>query len=158
MTEPQTGSIQLDRAVDSLIVGTRHRADLGDIEALAMHWDVVEQRAHEFGKQAHRDNWRVVGLMHLADSRAQALADVRHGIREFCDYLQHTAAAPQMQVTGNSIDEYIEWALGTGSTVIGTYEDAITHIDNLLEQKKGGFGDVRYLSHPAGRPATPPRC
>ena len=35
MTEPQTGSIQLDRAVDSLIVGTRHRADLGDIDALA---------------------------------------------------------------------------------------------------------------------------
>jgi ParB family chromosome partitioning protein len=35
VTEPQTGSIQLDRAVDSLIVGTRHRADLGDIDALA---------------------------------------------------------------------------------------------------------------------------
>ncbi|MEW1974626.1 ParB N-terminal domain-containing protein [Microbacterium profundi] len=35
MTVPQTGSIQLDRAVDSLIVGTRHRADLGDIDALA---------------------------------------------------------------------------------------------------------------------------
>ena len=104
------------------------------VDVLAMHWDVVEQRAHEFGKQAHRDNWRVVGLMHLADSRAQALADVRHGLREFCDYLQHTAAAPQMQVTGNSIDEYIEWALGTGSTVIGTYEDAISYFDNLLEQ------------------------
>ena len=35
MTEPQTGSIQLDRAVNSLIVGTRHRSDLGDIDALA---------------------------------------------------------------------------------------------------------------------------
>jgi ParB family chromosome partitioning protein len=34
MTDPQTG-IQLDRAVDSLIVGTRHRTDLGDLDALA---------------------------------------------------------------------------------------------------------------------------
>ena len=34
MTEPQTG-IQLDRAVDSLIVGKRHRTDLGDLDALA---------------------------------------------------------------------------------------------------------------------------
>ena len=34
MTDPQTG-IQLDRAVDSLIVGKRHRTDLGDIETLA---------------------------------------------------------------------------------------------------------------------------
>ena len=35
MNEPQVGSIQLDRAVDSILVGARHRADLGDIDALA---------------------------------------------------------------------------------------------------------------------------
>ncbi|KAA9394075.1 chromosome partitioning protein ParB [Kocuria coralli] len=35
MTEPQIGSIQLDRTVESILVGTRHRADLGDIDALA---------------------------------------------------------------------------------------------------------------------------
>ncbi len=35
MTEPQIGSIQLDRTVDSIMVGHRHRADLGDIDALA---------------------------------------------------------------------------------------------------------------------------
>ena len=35
MTEPQIGSIQLDRTVDSILVGTRHRTDLGDIDALA---------------------------------------------------------------------------------------------------------------------------
>lgn len=35
MTDPQIGSIQLDRTVDSILVGTRHRADLGDIDALA---------------------------------------------------------------------------------------------------------------------------
>ncbi len=34
MTDTETG-VQLDRAVDSLIVGTRHRTDLGDLDALA---------------------------------------------------------------------------------------------------------------------------
>lgn len=38
MTDPQTG-IQLDRAVDSLTVGQRHRTDLGDIETLAASID-----------------------------------------------------------------------------------------------------------------------
>lgn len=38
MTDPQT-CIQLDRAVDSLIVGKRHRTDLGDIETLAASID-----------------------------------------------------------------------------------------------------------------------
>ena len=39
MTEPQIGSIQLDRTVESILVGTRHRADLGDIDALAASID-----------------------------------------------------------------------------------------------------------------------
>ena len=38
MTDPQTG-IQLDRAVDSLTVGKRHRTDLGDLDALAASID-----------------------------------------------------------------------------------------------------------------------
>ena len=117
------------------------------IDVLAMHWDVVEQRAREFGKTANRDSWRVVGLMHLAETREQALQDVRYGIREFCDYLQHTAAAPQLQVTGDSIDEYIDWALNNGATVIGTYQDAIEHIENLLELSRGGFGCYLLFDH-----------
>lgn len=111
------------------------------VDVLAMHWDVVEQRAKEFNKQTDRDNWRVVGIMHLAETRDQALKDVRHGLKAWCDYLQHTAAAPQIQVIGNNIDEYIDWALNTGSAVIGTYEDAIEHIESLVELSNGGFGN-----------------
>ena len=39
MSEPLIGSIQLDRTVDSILVGARHRADLGDIDALAASID-----------------------------------------------------------------------------------------------------------------------
>lgn len=117
------------------------------VDVLGMHWDVVERRAREFGKVADRDRWRVVGLMHLADTKDQALADVRYGIREFCDYLQHTAAAPQMQVTGHDIESYIDWALNTGSTVIGTWQDAIAHIENLVSLSNGGFGSYLLFDH-----------
>jgi limonene 1,2-monooxygenase len=117
------------------------------VDVLAMHWDVVEERAREFGQTVDRDAWRVVGLMHLAETREQALKDVRHGIRAWCDYLQHTAAAPQISVVGNNLDEYIDWALGTGSAVIGTVDDAIEHIENLLEISNGGFGNYLLFDH-----------
>lgn len=113
------------------------------VDVLAMHWDVLAQRAAEFNQTADRDEWRVVGLMHLAESREQALAEIRHGLRDWCDYLQHTAAAPQIQVHGNDLDEYVEWIQSTGSAIIGTPDDAIHHIENLVEQSNGGFG--RYL-------------
>ncbi|NNG18774.1 ParB N-terminal domain-containing protein [Naumannella sp. ID2617S] len=35
MTEAMSGGVQLDRTVESILVGRRHRADLGDIDALA---------------------------------------------------------------------------------------------------------------------------
>jgi limonene 1,2-monooxygenase len=117
------------------------------VDVLAMHWDVAEQRAAEFGQTVDRDRWRIVGLMHLADTRDQAIKDVHYGLAEFCDYLQHTAASPQMQVAGDTIDEYIEWALSTGSAVIGTYEDAIEHIEELVEISKGGFGNYLLFDH-----------
>lgn len=117
------------------------------VDVLAMHWDVVEQRAAEFNKAANRDDWRIVGLMHLAETKEQALQEVRTGIREFCDYLQHTAAAPQIEVSGDSLDGYIDWALNTGSAVIGTYGEAIEHIENLLELSNGGFGSFLLFDH-----------
>ncbi len=117
------------------------------VDVLAMHWDVAEQRAAEFNQQVSRDEWRVVGLMHLAETREQALEDVRHGIRAWCDYLQHTAAAPQIQVVGENLDEYIDWALGTGSAVIGTVDDAIEHIESIIEISNGGFGNFLLFDH-----------
>ena len=117
------------------------------VDVLAMHWDVVEQRAKEFGQITDRDSWRVVGLMHIAETRDQAFKDIRHGLRAWCDYLQHTAAAPQIQVSGNNIDEYIEWVSSTGSAVIGTYEDAIEHIESLVELSNGGFGNYLLFDH-----------
>ena len=39
-------------------------------DVLALHWDVMEERAAHYGVSVDRDAWRLVGLMHLADTRA----------------------------------------------------------------------------------------
>lgn len=117
------------------------------VDVLAKHWNVAEARAEECGKTVDRDRWRLVGLMHLADTKDQALKDVAFGLREFCDYLQHTSSASQMSPIGNTVDEYIEWAMSTGAAVIGTYEDAIEQIEMLQDLSNGGFGCFLLFDH-----------
>lgn len=117
------------------------------IDVLAMHWDVAEARAKECGKTVDRKNWRLVGLMHLADTKEQAIKDVAYGLREFCDYLQHTTPTPQLVPVGNSVEEYIEWAMSTGAAVIGTYDEAIEQIEKLKVLSNGGFGCYMLFDH-----------
>ena len=117
------------------------------VDVLAMHWDVAEARAKECGKTVDRKNWRLVGLMHLADTKEQAIKDVEYGLREFCDYLQHTASTPQLTPTGSSIGEYIDWAMSTGAAVIGTWSEAIEQIEKLQELSNGGFGCFLLFDH-----------
>ena len=117
------------------------------IDVLAMHWDVAEARAKECGKTVDRKNWRLVGLMHLADTKEQAIKDVAYGLKEFCDYLQHTTPTPQLVPVGNSVEEYIEWAMSTGAAVIGTYDEAIEQIEKLKVLSNGGFGCYMLFDH-----------
>jgi limonene 1,2-monooxygenase len=115
--------------------------------ALALHWDVVEERAKEFGQEANREGWRLVGPMHLADTREQATKDVAHGIDDWFDYLQHTAAAPQLGVQGETTAERIDFVRSSGMGVIGTVEDAIEQIERLIAQSNGGFGCYLMFAH-----------
>src|SRR3712207_9479663 len=64
--------------------------------SLAHHWKVVQERAEHFGQTVSRRDWRLVGLMHVAETREQAYADVQYGIETWFRYFQKTAAFPQM--------------------------------------------------------------
>jgi limonene 1,2-monooxygenase len=125
---------------------------VGDTDLLAMHWDVAEERAAEFGTTVSRDGWRLVGPMHIAETREQARKDVEHGIEAWFDYLQHTAAAPQFHPLGDTLDERIAWVNESGVGVIGTPEDAIAKIDELQKQSNGGFGCYLMMAHEWARP------
>jgi limonene 1,2-monooxygenase len=123
-----------------------------DVDVLAMHWDVLEQRAAEFGQRADRDKWRLVGVMHIAETKDQALRDVEYGIEDWFDYLQKTAAAPQFHPEGDTLQERIEWVHESGVGAIGTVEDAIDQIDRLNKQSNGGFGAYLCMAHDWANP------
>ncbi len=115
-------------------------------DVLHLHWDVMEERAAAFETVADRRKWRLVGPMHLAESKEQAIRDVRHGLDAFCDYTQTTIAAPHFRAAGVTFDERVEWVNGTGLGVIGTPDEAIKQIDRLAEQS-GGFGCYLLMAH-----------
>jgi limonene 1,2-monooxygenase len=115
-------------------------------DVLHLHWDVMEERAAQFGTVADRRKWRLVGPMHLAESKDLAIDDVRHGLDAFCDYTQHTIAAPHFRAAGATFEERVQWVNGSGLGVIGTPDEAIAQIERLQAQS-GGFGCYLMMAH-----------
>ena len=48
--------------------------------------------AEVHGKTVDRSNWRLVGPMHCAETKEQAIADVQYGIEHWFRYFQAVAA------------------------------------------------------------------
>lgn len=124
-------------------------------DLLGLHWGVMEERAAHYGATVDRSAWRLVGLMHLAETREQAYKDVEHGITAWFDYFQHTAAFPQMAVgDGTNVREFIDFVNESGLGTIGTAEDACAQIERLVDQSDGGFGAYLQLAHDWANPAA----
>ncbi len=124
-------------------------------DVLALHWDVMEERAAHYGVTVDRNAWRLVGLMHLAETREQAYAEVEHGILDWFDYFQMTAAFPQMAVgDGTTVRECIDFVNDSGLGSIGTPDDAVAQIERLVKQSNGGFGAYLQLAHDWAAPAA----
>jgi limonene 1,2-monooxygenase len=124
-------------------------------DVLALHWDVMEERAAHYGVNVDRNAWRLVGLVHLAETKEQAYRDVEHGMLQWFDYFQHTAAFPQMAVgDGTTVKECIDFINDTGLGAIGTPDDAIAQIERLWKQSNGGFGAYLQLAVDWAAPAA----
>jgi limonene 1,2-monooxygenase len=124
-------------------------------DVLALHWDVMEERSAHYGSTVDRGAWRLVGLMHLAETREQAFRDVEHGIATWFDYFQHTAAFPQMAVgEGTTVPEFIDFVNESGLGTIGTPDEAVGQIERLAKQSNGGFGCYLQLAHDWAAPAA----
>jgi limonene 1,2-monooxygenase len=123
-------------------------------DALAMHWDVMEERANAFGATTDRSKWRLVGLMHIAETREQAYKDVEYGIEQWFRYFQTVAAFPQMAVGGDNVREMIDFVNETGLGSVGTVDDAVAQIDRLIKQSNGGFGCYMLLAHEWANPVA----
>jgi limonene 1,2-monooxygenase len=123
------------------------------MDVLAHHWSVQEEVAEKYGQIADRSKWRLVGLMHLAESEEEARRDVEYGMEQWFSYFQNVAAFPQMAVDGGNLTEMIEFVNG-GLGVVGTPDMAIAQIEALLEQSNGGFGAFMTLAHNWANPES----
>jgi len=126
-------------------------------DALGYHWNVVEERATEFGQVADRNQWSLVGPMHLAETREQAIEDVKFGLNDWCHYTQHVLAAPHFRAAGETFEERVAWVNETGLGVIGTPDDAISQIERLEKQSNGGFGAYLMMDHEWANPRAQQR-
>jgi limonene 1,2-monooxygenase len=124
-------------------------------DVLGLHWNVMEERAAHYGVSVDRNAWRLVGLVHLAETREQAYRDVEHGMLDWFDYFQHTAAFPQMGVgDGTTVRQCIDFVNGSGLGTIGTPDDAVAQIERLVAQSSGGFGAYLQLAHDWAAPSA----
>jgi len=118
-------------------------------DLLPAHWEVCEQLAREHGQVVDRRNWRLVVPMHLAETREQARADMRHGLLKLVRYFEKLGGENlrSIQTVDQAIDEWTENGLSLlGRAVIGTPEDAIERIE-ALQERSGGFGTILLLAH-----------
>jgi limonene 1,2-monooxygenase len=121
-------------------------------DVLAAHWDVMEQRAAEFGRRADRARWRLVGPMHLATTREQARRDVEYGILPFARYFRHVLPTSPVG-DADDIPGILDHCDRSGFAVIGTPDDAIRQIERL-ERQSGGFGTFLIFGHEWADPAA----
>ena len=116
-------------------------------DALALHWGVLEEQAKRHGKAVDRSKWRLVGLVHCAETMEQAYRDVEYGIEQWFNYFQAVAAFPQMAMPGSNVKEMISFINDSGFGAIGTPEMCTAQVERLQAQSNGGFGAYLLLAH-----------
>jgi limonene 1,2-monooxygenase len=120
--------------------------------ALGRHWSVVEEQAEVHEQVVSRDEWRVAVMLHIAETREQAIREVERGLPRWAYYgaavsertfewLDRNGEAPASPPT---IEQLVEAMGGTKIICIGTPEDAIEMIEGLVEAT-GGFGTLLLL-------------
>jgi limonene 1,2-monooxygenase len=115
-------------------------------EALARHkanWELYEETARANGHVPDRSKWRLVGLMHIAETREQAKKNVEFGLRAFADYFRDVATFP---IVPPDVADPYAFMVESGTACIGTPDDGIAYIERLLAGS-GGFGVVCELAH-----------
>jgi limonene 1,2-monooxygenase len=113
-------------------------------DAIGTHWNTWNEVAQQHGNTADRKTWRLVGPMHLAETKEQARKDVEYGIVPFSKYFTHVL--PAGPTRGETAEEIINNVDEDGFAVIGTPEDAIAKLESLVDES-GGFGTFLLFGH-----------
>jgi limonene 1,2-monooxygenase len=100
-------------------------------------WAIGEETAAKHGKILRREDWSLVVTVHLAESRKEALENVRLGSgRELTEYFGRTLGHPVPDVPANQL---VDFMVEHNQWIVGTPDDCIARIEHLQEIS-GGFG------------------
>lgn len=117
----------------------------GGYDALEVNWRVANEVAARRGATMDPGRLRLVGPMHLAETREQARANVRFGLEKWVEYFSKISPLTQnadFEGEGDLVDRLVN----SGRAVVGTPDDAIQQIERL-EAKQGHFGAFLQLAH-----------
>jgi limonene 1,2-monooxygenase len=111
-------------------------------DALDTNWAAACRTAEAHGRTMDRAVLRLMAPFHIAESRQQAIDDVKWGFEKWVRYAyQVSPLGPAGIGLGSTIEEMIE----SRAAVIGTPDDAVTQLERYWE-KTGGFGCVLILA------------
>jgi limonene 1,2-monooxygenase len=102
------------------------------------NWGICEEVAAEHGNTVSRDNWRVAMMIHCAESKKQAEADMAFGLDDWGCYA--TEVLPQSPIPVGTKDP-LAHLRDNKLAVFGTPDDVIADIERVSEGV-GGFGTV----------------
>jgi limonene 1,2-monooxygenase len=111
-------------------------------DALAANWQIANDIAAEQGRTMDPSRLRLVGPMHIAETRAKAFENCRFGFERYLGYLNNNQ--PRFIVPPGQ--DAAEWFVENKFGVIGTPDDAIALIERL-QVKQGEFGVFLHQAH-----------
>ena len=100
-------------------------------------WAIGEETADKHGKTLRREDWSLVVSVHLAESRQEAIDDIRLASgRETLEYFGATLGHP---VPNLPADQIVDHMIKHNQWIVGTPDDCIAAIERLQDMS-GGFG------------------
>ena len=109
------------------------------------HGAAMDETAERVGLDPEkvRNEWRIVRECYVADSKEQALEDIRAGVEQSYDYLIQLGLGALMKKDEEMPDEELtlEWMAENIPWIIGSPEDCIKQIKALYDEV-GGFGTL----------------
>jgi limonene 1,2-monooxygenase len=115
----------------------------GGYDALGINWKIANDVAAENGRKMNPEKLRLVGPVHIAETRQQAYDNVKFGIEKWQNYFGNiSGVAGRDAAQSASIEDQVK----SGQLVIGTPDDAVAQI-RRLQAKQGDFGVFLQLAH-----------
>jgi limonene 1,2-monooxygenase len=111
-------------------------------DALGSNWAIANDVAAQDGRTMDPNRLRLVGPMHIAETRAQAYENAKFGFERYLGYLNNNQ--PRFIVPAGK--DPLEWFTENRFGVCGTPDDAIALIERL-QDKQGEFGAFLHQAH-----------